>query len=291
MGGMTFTLGLAQIAPTLGDVAANLQLHRDTVTEATARGVDLLIFPELSLTGYRLGDRAFDLAIRANANDPVFAGLLEASDQVDLVVSFVEEDDRYQYTISAAYLSGGRLIHLHRKVYLPTYGAFDEARTFAHGHTARAFDTRFGRVGLLVCEDFWHASLPYVLWQDGADILILISASLEHGLGESISTAEKVIAINRAYALLFTDFVIHVNRVGEEEGGRYWGGSTVFSPDAALLAEGPRDTPALVVATLDTDDLRHARRDLPLLRDERPDLTARELARIRGGAPGSRDQR
>ncbi len=277
---MKFKVGLAQIAPRLGDVAANLRLHLDTAAEAAAQGVDLLVFPELSLTGYRLGDRAFDVAIRATADDPVFMAFLDASQSLDLVVSFVEEDERSRYTISAAYLSAGRLVHRHRKVYLPTYGEFNEARTFAHGDTARAFDTRFGRAGLLVCEDFWHASLPYVLWQDGADILLLMSASIEHGQRDALSTADKVIAINRAYALLFTDFVIHVNRVGEEEGGCYWGGSTVFGPDAALRAEGPRDAPALVVATLDTDDLRRARRDLPLLRDERPDLTARELQRV-----------
>ena len=286
---MKFNVGLAQVAPALGDVAANLQLHLDTAAVASARGVDLLIFPELSLTGYRLGDRAFDVTIRAEPGDPVFAALLEASRTLDLIVSFVEADDRRRAYITAAYLSAGRLVHRHRKVYLPTYGEFNEARTFAHGDTARAFDTRFGRVGLLVCEDFWHASLPYVLWQDGADILILISASIEHGLDEALSTADKVIAINRAYALLFTDFVIHVNRAGEEEGGRYWGGSTVFGPDAALRAEGPRDAPALVVATLDTADLRLARHDLPLLRDERAELTARELARVLGKRPPTAD--
>ena len=189
-------------------------------------------------------------------------------------------DGPSRHTITAAYLSNGRLVHRHRKIYLPTYGAFDEAYSFAHGDRARAFDTRFGRMGLLVCEDFWHAGLPYLLWQDGADILLLLSASAEHGLGETVSTSEKVLAINRAYALLFTDFVIHVNRVGREEVGDFWGGSTVYGPVPTLLAEGPPHKPALVVATLDTDALRPARHRLPLLRDERADLIVRELERI-----------
>ena len=280
MGRMKFNVGLGQIAPVLGDVAANLQLHLEMAAAAVERGVDLLIFPELALTGYQLGDRAFDVAIRADAADPTFAALLDASRQLDLVVSFVEVDERYRHTITAAYLSNGRLVHRHRKIYLPTYGAFDEAHTFAHGDRVRAFDTRFGRVGLLVCEDFWHAGLPYLLWQDGADILLLLSASAEHGLGETVSTSEKVLAINRAYALLFTDFVIHVNRVGREDVGDFWGGSTVYGPDATLLAEGPRHEPALVVATIDTDALRPARQRLPLLRDERADLMLHELERI-----------
>ena len=279
-GPMRFTLGLAQVAPVLGDLAANLQLHLDMAAAAAGRGVDLLIFPELALTGYDLGEQAFDVAIRADATDPTFAALLAASQQLDLVVSFVEVDERHRYYITAVYLSGSRLVHRHRKVYLPTYGDFDEAHTFAHGDRVRAFDTRFGRVGLLVCEDFWHASMPYLLWQDGADILLLLSASLEHGQAEATSTADKVLAINRAYALLFTDFVVHVNRVGREGDGTFWGGSTVYGPDAALLAEGPHGEPALVVATLDTDALRAARLRLPLLRDERPDLTARELERM-----------
>ncbi len=277
---MQFRVGLAQIAPALGDLAGNLQRHLDVAAEAVARGGDLLVFPELSLTGYRLGDRAFDVALRADAGDPTFAALLAASEQLDLVVSFVEVDERHRHYIAAVYLSAGRLVHRHRKVYLPTYGEFDEAHTFAHGDRVRAFDTRFGRVGLLICEDFWHASLPYLLWQDGADLLLLLSASIEHGAGEATSTADKVRAINRAYALLFTDYVIHVNRAGVEGDGAFWGGSTVYGPDAALLAEGPCHEPALVVATLDSDALRAARLRLPLLRDERADLTRRELERI-----------
>lgn len=277
---MPFTIGLAQIAPRLGDVAANLDLHYDMVEQAAEQGVDLLVFPELALTGYQLGERAPDVAIRATDDDPIFAQLRGMSRRLDLVTSFVEVDARHRYHIAAAYLSGGRLTHLHRKVYLPTYGLFEESKHFAYGQSVRAFDTRFGRVGLLVCEDFWHLSLPYLLWQDGADLLILLSASLEHGLGASVSTADKVIAINRAYALLLTDFVVHANRVGEEPAGRFWGGSTVFGPDAALLAEGPRDQSALVTATIDVTLLDPARRDLPLLRDERADLTTRELQRI-----------
>lgn len=277
---MKFTAGLAQIAPKLGDVAANLETHLAAVAQARTRGVDLLVFPELALTGYSLGDRAFDVAIRAAADDPTFARLLAASEDIDLVVSFVEVDERHRTFISAAYLSGGRLAHRHRKLYLPTYGLFNESRNFSRGDSLRAFDTRFGRMGLLICEDFWHASLPYILWQDGADVLILISASAEHGQGEAMSTADKVQAIARSYALLYTDFVLHANQAGQDEIGCYWGGSTIFGPDATIIVEGPRDVPALVVGEIDMARLGPARRALPLLRDERADLTARELRRI-----------
>ena len=280
---MKFVIGLAQITPKLGDVAANLALHLDTVRRTRAEGVDLLVFPELSLTGYRLGDGAFDVAIRATGEDPTFGRLLAASEETDLVTSFVEVDARHRHYITAVYLSGGRLVHRHRKLYLPTYGLFNESRTYTPGDSLRAFDTRFGRMGLLICEDLWHASLPYVLWQDGADILIAISASQEHGQGEALSTADKVLSMTRNYALQFTDFVIHVNQAGEDDGRCYWGGSVLYGPDASIIVEGPRDVPAIVIGTIDTALLAPARRALPLLRDERADLTARELGRILDG--------
>jgi len=285
---MKFNVGLAQITPSLGDVAANLQKHLAYAQQARARGVELLIFPELSLTGYSLGDRVFDVAISATAGDPTFGRLLAASEQLDLVFSFVEVDARQRHFISAVYLSGRQIVHRHRKIYLPSYGLWNEGRNFAHGDRARAFDTRFGRVGLLICEDFWHASLPYLLWQDGADVLILISASLEHGLGDAVSTAGKVQAITSAYALQFTTFVVHVNQTGDDENGAFWGGSTILGPDAEMLTQGPPDE-ALVVGCIDTAQLAPARRSLPLLRDERPDLVARELRRILKKEEGTTD--
>lgn len=279
---MNLRLGLAQVDTVLGDVPRNLQLHVDTAREAASQGIDLLVFPELSLTGYDLRERAADVAIRASADDPVFARLLASSRSLDLVVSFVERDGRERLHIAAAYLSAGSIVHLHRKVYLPTYGLFDEARYYAHGHSARAFDTRFGRLGMLICEDFWHPSLAYLLWQDGADALLLMSASVEHGLGDrpETMTSATVEAIQRVYATLFTTYVVHVNRAGEEAVGRYWGGSTVFGPMGGLLARGPLFQPALVTAEIDFGALREARQRLPLLRDERPELTLRELQRI-----------
>ncbi len=279
---MKIKVGLAQITPKLGDVEANLALHLKTIEEAAESGVELLVFPELSLTGYRLRDLAFSVAIRPTVKDPIFAKLLEASRDMDIVVSFVEADQRQKFHIAAGYLSGGNLIHLHRKVYLPTYGMFDEGRYFAWGDNVRAFDTRFGRAGILVCEDFWHASTPYILWLDGADILILVSASPGRGLAteQQIGSARWVEHINQAYASMFTDFVIHTNRTGFEDGVTFWGGSTVYDPEGNLIVKGPYYEEALIIAKLDLNQLRRARIRLPLLRDERVELTMRELKRV-----------
>ncbi len=281
---MKLKVGLAQITPKLGDVEANLNLHLQTIEEASEHGVELLIFPELSLTGYRLRDLAFSVALKPSYKNPIFAKLLDASRDMDIVVSFVEADQRQKFYISAAYLSGGEVVHVHRKVYLPTYGMFDEGRYFAWGDAVRAFDTRFGRVGILICEDFWHVSTPYLLWLDGADILILTSASPGRGVAteQKIGSAKWVEHINQAYASMFTNFVIHTNRTGFEDGVTFWGGSTVFDPEGYKIAQGPYYEEALVTTKLDLNQLRRTRIRLPLLRDERVRLTTRELERILG---------
>lgn len=279
---MDLKVGLAQINPKLGDIQANLALHLKTIEQATNQGVELLIFPELSLTGYRLDDLAFEIAIKPNWKSPVFAPLLEASRDLDLVVGFVEADQRQRFYIAAAYLSQGEIVHIHRKVYLPTYGMFDEGRYFAWGDQVRAFQTRFGRAGILICEDFWHISPPYLLWLDGADFLILTSASPGRGLAteQKIGSARWVEHINQAYSSIFTNFVIHCNRTGFEDGVTFWGGATIFDPEGNLLVQGPYYEEALITAKLDLNQLRRTRVRLPLLRDERTTLTLHELSRI-----------
>jgi len=191
-------------------------------------------------------------------------------------------DERGRFFTAAAYLSQGRVTHKHRKVYLPTYALFDEGRYFDLGESVRAFDTRFGRFGLLICEDFWHASPPYLAWLDGADVLILTSASPGRGLGYAgqLASSRFVETVNQAYAALFGSYVLHVNRCGFEDGLNFWGGSTIFNPDGDLVAQAPYFEESLTVATLDLDQIRRTRTRLPLIRDERPELTLREMQRI-----------
>jgi predicted amidohydrolase len=279
---MKITIALAQFNTKLGNVEANLQKHLDLIADAKKKGADLLLFPELSLTGYALQDLAVSTAIRPHQDDPVFNELLGISEDIDLMVGFVHEDRRHRFYIASAYLSQGRILHIHNKVYLPTYGMFDEGRFFAWGDSVRAFDTRFGRVGMLICEDFWHASLPYLLWLDGADILLFASASPGRGLNEDprLSSSGWVEHTNRAYAGLFTNFVAHANRVGYEDGLNFWGGSTVFDPNGDLVVRAPDFDEALTFAEVDLNQLHRTRARLPLLRDERTNLVQRELERI-----------
>jgi NAD+ synthase (glutamine-hydrolysing) len=282
---MKLNLALAQIHTKLGDVQANLEKHLELVKQARQADANLLIFPELSLTGYVLQDLVPMVACRPEAGDPVFRHLLKASRDLDLVVGFVDEDSRHRFYIATAYLSQGEVVHVHHKIYLPTYGLFDEGRFFAPGDTVRAFDTRFGRFGMLICEDFWHASPPYLLWLDGADVLLFSSASPGRGLnGEpKLESSAWVERINAAYASLFTVFVAHVNRTGFEDGLNFWGGSTVFDTNGKLVVQAPYFEAALTMAQVDLNQFHRTRARLPLLRDERPELVLRELERILHG--------
>ena len=279
---MQLQLALAQIATKLGDVEANLEKHLNYIQQAREQKADLIVFPELSLTGYVLQDLVATVAHRPMEGDTIFGPLLAASQDLDIVVGFVDEDERHRFFIASAYLSGGQVLHVHHKVYLPTYGLFDEGRFFAWGDSVRSFDTRFGRVGLLICEDFWHASPPYLLWLDGADIMLFSSASPGRGLSDSekLESARWVEGVTKAYASMFTSFVVHSNRVGYEDGLLFWGGATVNDPNGELLAQGPYFEEALTMVQLDLNQLRRTRARLPLLRDERTNLTMAELQRI-----------
>jgi predicted amidohydrolase len=282
MAAMKITVGLAQISPKLADVRANCELHWSFVERAAQHKVDLLVFPELSLTGYTLQDAVGEVAHRAAPSDPLISSMLEASQRMDIVLGFAEVDERSRYFTASAYLSRGNIVHVHRKVYLPTYGLFDEGRYFDLGDSVHAFETRFGRMAMLICEDFWHASPPYLAWLDGADVLILTSASPGRGLADDdrLASSRFVETVNKSYAALFGDYVIHANRVGFEDGMNFWGGSTIFDPDGELVVQAPYFEEALTVAAIDLAQVQRTRKRIPLLRDERPEVTLRELQRI-----------
>lgn len=279
---MRIKLGMAQMYPKLGDLQTNLDIHCDYVERALAEGVDLLVFPEMSMAGYQVQDLVPEVALKPNADDPIFAKLLEASQRLDLVVGFVHEDVRNRFYIADAYLSGGEVVHIHHKIHLPTYTMFDDMRYFAAGNHVRAFDTRFGRMGMLICEDFWHISLMYLLWMDGADIFLLNSASPGRGVtdGDKLTTTRWVELVNQSYASTFTGYVLHCSRVGYEDGKVFWGGSSVVNPEGEFLTHGLYFDEALITQEIDLNQLHRTRARLPLLRDERPDLVQRELTRI-----------
>jgi predicted amidohydrolase len=277
----TVRVALAQIAPKLGDLESNLDLHLDVIRRAGREKARVVVFPELSLTGYLLRDQVPEVALTPSSK--IYRALLRASREIDVVFGFAEEAPGYKFHNAAAYLSKGRTVHVHRKVYLPTYGMFDEGRDFAPGDLVRSFDTPHGPAGLLVCEDAWHPTCAWLLVQDGAEILFVLSSGPTRGAkpGRGITSLPVWHDLLRTTAQFQTSFVVHVNRVGYEDGLNFGGGSLAIDPFGRSVAALPALDAGMAVAELDPEVLRRARAAYPLLRDENLELVHREIARIR----------
>jgi len=272
---------LAQTAPQLANVAANFANHAAIVDRAVAAGAELVVFPELSLTGYLLMEATPEVAITLDS--PRMDALRALSKRAALAVGFVEEAPGGRYFNSAAFLDGGELLHVHRKVYLPSHGLFDETRHFAMGDRIRAFDTRFGRVGMLICRDFWHLGPVYLLACQDVDVMCVLSASPGRGAESDSGRFESgasVSLLGDVYGRSFGCHVLHANRGGVEEGVTFVGGSEAYAPDGSLLARGKDEECDLVVVEIDPAARRAARLRMPFLKEERPHLILRELQRV-----------
>ncbi|MGB7297281.1 MAG: nitrilase-related carbon-nitrogen hydrolase [Candidatus Aminicenantales bacterium] len=274
-------VALAQISPRLGDLRKNLDLHLEFIEKARRRKAGLIIFPELSLTGYTLMDLVPDVAVEP-ARHPLFRKLVAASRSIDIVVGFLEEKEKGLFTNSAAYLAGGKISHLHRKVFLPTGGMFEEAKFFGRGRNFRTFSTSFGKTGLMICRDFLSYGACYLLFADGVDILIVISAAPGRGMteGDAFATSRMWELMGEAISFFSTAFVLYCNRVGIEDGKMFAGGSFVFGPDGRRLAKAAEMEEELILADLRLGDIRSARKRWTFKRDEQPEIILHGLERI-----------
>jgi predicted amidohydrolase len=284
------SVAIAQFYPRLGDVAANVAAHLTIISTAAASGARLVVFPELSLTGYFLKDQVPEVALRIDA--PEIRTLQDASRQggIDIVAGLILESDAHRFYNASLYISGGDVVHIHRKVYLPTYGLFDEQRYLAAGDRFRAFDAPLGnrtehrwRAGILICEDLWHPTSVALLARQGVDLIICPSASPGRGLlqGEAVGTASSYDVMTRTYAQLLTTYVLYCNRSGFEDGVGFWGGSRVVDPAGSVVAEVRGAQESVLFHSLERSALRRARVAYPLLRDERNDVNDAETDRLR----------
>lgn len=276
-------VALAQMAPHLGDVNKNLELHRDLIAQAKQDGVELLVFPELSLTGYTLKDLVQDVAI-IPARSPIFAELEEMSRELPFVCGFVEDKDIGLLFNSAGYFAEGKAQHIHRKVYLPTYGMFEEAKFFAQGKNFLTFPTPFGNVGLMICYDFLHYGASYLLFSGGADVIIVISAAPGRGFPESgedeFATCHMWELMGEAISRFSSAFVFYCNRVGFEDGKAFAGGSFIYSPAGKLLAKANCTDDVLLTQDLDLEEIRNFRKKWPYRRDNKPEIILEALKRV-----------
>jgi predicted amidohydrolase len=279
---MNCIVALGQMDPVLGDIRANVEKHVALARQARTAGADLIIFPELSLTGYSLKDLNWDLAIAATRPLPELLPLLEESRNIAIIAGGVEEDSDYRILNSAFLFEDGTMRVVHRKIHPPTYGMFEERRYFSSGDRVRAFDTRLGRFGVLICEDLWHPTLPYLLALDGAQCIITLVASPTRVSGSSseLGIATVNAENHRSYARLLSTYIVFCNRVGFEDGVNFWGGSSIVAPDGSTIAASKNFEEELILARLDGNEIRRARLFSRHFLDDNPQLLLKELQRI-----------
>ena len=262
-------VGLAQFKPKKADLEFNLSGIRRVITEQLDV-VDILVFSEANLSGYFLEGGVAEVAVSV---DEVAKGLgSTAPGSPDVVIGFYERHRRRLYN-SVAYFTpepdGFKTVHVHRKIFLPTYGVFDEARFVEAGTEVRAFDSRFGRVGLLICEEMWHSFTSTILALGGAELIIAVSASPARDFtpdgGGRPKNLSRWDALAPAAAVEHGLFVAVSQLVGSEGGKVFPGGSMAVGPDGMVLAEAPLFEDGVTVASLDFTAIE--RIESPLLAD------------------------
>ncbi len=278
---MTYQVAIAQTDSRIGDLEWNLSHHLDFINQAIEQGAQLILFPELSLTGYTLRDSVRECAVDVQ-RDARLAPLKEKSRSISIAFGCVENGPDHGLYNAAVFLEEGEVKHIHRKLYLPTYGMFEEGRYFSPGRSIHAFESRLGRLGMLICEDLWHLALPYLLAVDGAEVLLTLSASPTRVGNDDAKLEQAVInhEHHRVYARLLSSYVCFSNRVGFEDGVNFWGSSSMADPRGNLVVEGPPFEEKLILAEIAREQVTRARRASRHVLDENPDLVRRTLDRI-----------
>jgi NAD+ synthase (glutamine-hydrolysing) len=273
-------LAIAQMRPRKGAYQENLGRLGAVFRAAAAapEPPELIVAPETALTGYFLEGGVRDLAVTA---DQLFHDLScqhrdAKAPPLDVALGFYEVHQNRLFNAGLYASLGGPdagVRHVHRKVFLPTYGVFDEERFVEAGRSVQSFDTRWGRAAILICEDVWHSFTPMLAALSGAQLIIVPSASPARGVYSTEDAPGRPASLAR-WSRLAQDiagehgvYVALAQLVGFEGGKAFPGGSIVASPRGDLLAEAPLFEEALLTATLDFEEITRARTDLPLLAD------------------------
>jgi NAD+ synthase (glutamine-hydrolysing) len=273
-------LAIAQVRPHKGAYEENLCRFGALLREVGGwpEPPELVVAPETALTGYFLEGGVRDLAVSA---DQLFADLSRqhgdsGAPSLDVALGFYEVHGNRLYNSGLYATLGGPdagIRHIHRKIFLPTYGVFDEERFVEAGRSVQAFDTRWGRAAMLICEDAWHSFTPMLAALDGAQLIIIPSASPARGVITSDDTAGRPVSLAR-WNRLAQDisgehgvYVALAQLVGFEGGKAFPGGSILAGPRGDILTQGPVFQEAIIPGVIDFEEITRARTDLPLLAD------------------------
>jgi predicted amidohydrolase len=282
---MITKLRLVQHDCVLANFAENLNKHLALCEQAIRDGIEFIAFPELSLTGYLVQDAAQDMAM--HISDERLRPLCELSKHISILCGGIELSDDFAVYNAAFFFEDGVAKTVHRKIYLPTYGMFEEQRYFRAGQRIAPFESRrLGKVGVAICEDNWHVSVPLLQALQGAKVLFsMVNSPLRIDFQKGkIGVAEVWQRITRIYAELFSVYVVFVSRVGNEDGLSYWGGSEVISPEGVQLAALPQFVESTLDCTIDLAAVKRARLRSPHFLDENIRLVSAEMQRILSNA-------
>jgi predicted amidohydrolase len=266
-----FTAAAVQIAPIKADVSANLTRIGQAIQRCCEEGADLALFPETALTGYFLEGGVVDAAVTTLELATMLDTTYKPDRPIDVVLGFYERSDGNIYN-SACHFSGTsegwKIVHTHRKFFLPTYGVFDEERFVARGRDISSYETRFGRFAMLICEDVWHSVTATIAALKGAQVICAISASPARGFsGDTYDNLDHYRRLLRAIAEEHGVWVVNSMLVGFEGGKGFSGGSMVVSPTGRIVAEGPELEEHFLFAEIDMDQIGIARQRFPALAD------------------------
>lgn len=262
-----FKVALAQISCKRGDKAENIRKVEDKVTEAKQQGAELVIFPELSLTGYTVRDQIYELAETIPGPSTSVLEKLARKTGTYIVFGMPELSEKTQATIyNAAVLIGpDGLIGKYRKMYLPTHSVFEEKRYFRPGYQTAVFETELGKIGLIICYDIFFPEVSRLTRLKGARLIVCISASpaVRRTFFETLTAAR---------AMENTTFLAYVNLVGIEDGLQFWGGSRLIGPNGKVLVRAKYNEEDLVIGAVNYADARPVETFVPTLKDLRPEL-------------------
>jgi len=283
-----------QTEPILLDIKANLESTISKIHQAKEKKADLIVFPELALTGYFVGENYHEVALKIDSKEIKKIAL--ATKGTAAIVGFIEESESMNFYNSALIVVDGEVLFAYRKLNLPNYGVFEERKYFSNGKRVSTFRVLGYNLSVFICNDMWHPALPYLGICQKADIFITIFNSSQGSMGSEFKNIDSWEIINRFYSRVFGIYNICANRVGiesvdekrnlskkhleEEEPLRFWGGSEIINPFGKQIAKAVLYKPDIIFAEISRDLLRRKKILLPYLRDDEPHFTYRELDRI-----------
>ena len=260
-------LALAQISSKRENKNENLGKIEALTINAKEQAADLVIFPEMSLTGYVVRDQIYELAETIPGPSTKRIENIAKKTGVHIIFGMPELSEKAKATIfnTAVFVGPEGLIGKYRKMYLPTHSVFEEKRYFRPGYQTASFNTALGNIGLCICYDLFFPEVCRLTRLKGAQLIVAISASpaVRRSYFEILTAAR---------ALENTAFLAYVNLVGVEDGLQFWGGSRLISPTGDILAKAKYDEEDFVICEVDYSDLRSAEPFIPTLRDLRPEL-------------------